>query len=117
MDFDEETREMLGLDDIEEILGQIDQEAEIDTEAMEQEAEAIKAGEDPTNIRSADEVIEEMDEEMPEPDVPESDAGGTDTGGADGADTTDTTDATGADGTDGSDATEGSEREREPEPE
>jgi hypothetical protein len=117
MDFDEETREMLGLDDIEEILGQIDQEAEIDTEAMEQEAEAIKAGEDPTNIRSADEVIEEMDEEMPEPDVPEPDAGGTDTGGADGADTTDTTDATGADGTDGSDATEGSEREREPEPE
>jgi hypothetical protein len=109
MDFDEETREMLGLDDIEEILGQIDQEAEIDTEAMEQEAEAIKAGEDPANIRSADEVIEEMDEEIPDADVPEPDAGsGTD---AAGGDTTDTT------GADGSDTTDGSEREREPEPE
>ena len=100
MDFDEETREMLGLDDIEEILGQIDEEAEIDTEAMEQEAEAIKQGADPTDIRSADEVIEEMDDEMPEPDVPEpepeseSDADG---------------------GTAG--ATDGAESEREPEPE
>jgi regulator of protease activity HflC (stomatin/prohibitin superfamily) len=118
MDFDEETREMLGLDDIEEILGQIDQEAEIDTEAMEQEAEAIKAGEDPANIRSADEVIEEMDEEIPDADIPEPDAGsGVDAGGTGGADTADTTDATGAEGTDGSDATDGSEREREPEPE
>jgi regulator of protease activity HflC (stomatin/prohibitin superfamily) len=63
-DFDEETREMLGLDDIEEILGQIDEEAEIDTEAMEKEAQAVKAGADPTDIRSADDVIEEMDAEM-----------------------------------------------------
>src|SRR6056297_3156819 len=54
-DFDEETRELIGLDDIEEILGQIDEEAEIDTEAMEKEAEAIKSGADPTNIKSADE--------------------------------------------------------------
>jgi regulator of protease activity HflC (stomatin/prohibitin superfamily) len=66
LDFDEETRELLGLDDIEEILGQIDEEAEMDVEAMEQEAQAIKEGEDPANIKSADEVIEEMDEEAPD---------------------------------------------------
>ncbi len=118
LDFDAETREMLGLDDIEEILGQIDQEAEMDVEAMEQEAEAIKQGADPTDIRSADEVIEEMDEEIPDADIPEPDAdSGADAGGAGGADTADTTDATGAEDTDGSDATDGSEREREPEPE
>jgi regulator of protease activity HflC (stomatin/prohibitin superfamily) len=106
MDFDEETREMLGLDDIEEILGQIDEEAEIDTEAMEQEAEAIKQGADPTDIRSADEVIEEMDDEMPEPDVPEPESesepepesGTDDTAAEDGA-------------------TDGEESKREPEPE
>src|SRR6056297_1996110 len=68
LDFDEETRELLGLDDIEEILGQIDEEAEMDVEAMEQEAQAIKEGEDPANIKSADEVIEEMDEEAPDVD-------------------------------------------------
>ncbi|WP_135826533.1 SPFH domain-containing protein [Halorussus ruber] len=66
LDFDEETRELLGLDDIEEILGQIDEEAEMDVEAMEKEAQAIKEGEDPANIKSADEVIEEMDEEDPD---------------------------------------------------
>ncbi|MFC6939266.1 SPFH domain-containing protein [Salinirubellus sp. GCM10025818] len=106
MDFDEETREMLGLDDIEEILGQIDEEAEIDTEAMEQEAEAIKQGADPTDIRSADEVIEEMDDEMPEPDVPEPESesepepesGTDDTAAEDGA-------------------ADGEESKREPEPE
>jgi regulator of protease activity HflC (stomatin/prohibitin superfamily) len=101
MDFDEETREMLGLDDIEEILGQIDQEAEIDTEAMEQEAQAIKAGEDPADIRSADEVIQEMDEEMPEAEVPEPDASTGDGESAESGSTTDTE----------------SEPEREPEPE
>jgi regulator of protease activity HflC (stomatin/prohibitin superfamily) len=105
MEFDAETREMLGLDDIEEILGQIDEEAEMDVEAMEQEAEAIKQGADPTDIRSADEVIEEMDEEIPEADIPEPDAG--DAGGAG--------DVSGADG-EGTDGT-GSERDREPEPE
>ncbi|UPV73021.1 SPFH/Band 7/PHB domain protein [Halorussus limi] len=66
LDFDEETRELIGLDNIEEILGQIDEEAEMDVEAMEQEAQAIKEGEDPANIKSADEVIEEMDEESPD---------------------------------------------------
>jgi len=63
LDFDEETREMLGLDDIEEILGQIDEEAEVDVEAMEEEAQKIKHGQD-AGVDSADEVIEEMDAEI-----------------------------------------------------
>ncbi|MFC6988050.1 SPFH domain-containing protein [Haloplanus sp. GCM10025708] len=62
LEFDEETREMLGLDDIDEMLGQIDEAAEMDVEELEKEAEAIKSGAD-TGIRSADEVIEEAGEE------------------------------------------------------
>ncbi|ELY94153.1 hypothetical protein C483_03275 [Natrialba hulunbeirensis JCM 10989] len=46
LSFDEETRELIGLDDISEIIGEIDEEAEMDVEAMEQEAQAIKEGED-----------------------------------------------------------------------
>ncbi|WP_123538281.1 SPFH domain-containing protein [Halosimplex salinum] len=64
LNFDAETRELIGLDNIEEILGQIDEEAEVDVDAMEQEAQAIKEGKDATNIRDPDEVIEEMDSEM-----------------------------------------------------
>ena len=64
MDFDEETREMLGLDDIEEILGRIDEDAEMDVEQMEAEAEAIKAGADETEIKNANDVIAEMDSDM-----------------------------------------------------
>ncbi|MCO8244506.1 MULTISPECIES: SPFH domain-containing protein [unclassified Haladaptatus] len=64
LDFDGETRELLGLDDIDEILGQIDEEAEMDVEEMEKQAQAIKEGEDKAQIKSADEVIEEMDAEM-----------------------------------------------------
>ena len=68
LEFDQETREMLGLDDIEQIIGQIDEEAQMDVEAMEEQAQAIKEGEDPKNIRSAEEVIDEAaPEEMPEP--------------------------------------------------
>jgi SPFH domain, Band 7 family protein len=68
LEFDQETREMLGLDDIDQIIGQIDEEAEMDVEAMEEQAQAIKEGEDPKNIRSAEEVIDEAGpEEMPEP--------------------------------------------------
>jgi regulator of protease activity HflC (stomatin/prohibitin superfamily) len=66
MDFDSETRELLGLDDIEEILGQIEEETEMDVEQMEQQAQAIKEGADPADIRDPDEVIAEMDEEMPD---------------------------------------------------
>ncbi|ELZ02688.1 SPFH domain-containing protein [Natrialba asiatica] len=43
--FDEETRELIGLDDISEIIGEIE-ETEMDIEAMEQEAQAIQEGED-----------------------------------------------------------------------
>jgi len=64
LNFDETEREMLGLDDIEKILGEIEEDAEIDTEKMEQQAQAIKEGEDPASIRDADEVIEEMDEDL-----------------------------------------------------
>ena len=69
LEFDAETRELLGLDDIEEILGQIEQETEMDVEQMEAQAQAIKEGEDPTDIRDPDEVIEEMDAEEPDIDV------------------------------------------------
>jgi regulator of protease activity HflC (stomatin/prohibitin superfamily) len=61
--FDEETRQMLGLDDIDEILGQIDEAAEMDVEQMEKEAEAIKAGNVDADIKSADEVVAEADQE------------------------------------------------------
>jgi regulator of protease activity HflC (stomatin/prohibitin superfamily) len=65
LDFDAETRELLGLDDIEEILGQIeDEESVIDVEQMEQEAQAVKAGEAGADIKDPDEVIEEMDQEF-----------------------------------------------------
>ena len=73
MDFDDETRELLGLDDIEEILGQIDQEAEMDVEEMEAEAEAIKTGADPAEIKDPDDVIAEMDEEIPDAEVEDGD--------------------------------------------
>ncbi len=63
-EFDEETRELIGLDDIAEIIGEIDQEADMDVEAMEQEAQAIKEGKDPAEISDPDEVIEEMDQEF-----------------------------------------------------
>ncbi|THE66460.1 phosphoesterase, partial [Salinadaptatus halalkaliphilus] len=45
LDFDEETRELIGLDDIAEMIGELE-EAEMDVEAMEQEAKAIQEGED-----------------------------------------------------------------------
>jgi len=64
MEFGEETRELLGLDDIEEILGQIDQAADMDVEQMEQEAQAIKEGADTADIKDPDEVIEEMDQDI-----------------------------------------------------
>ena len=60
-EFDAETRELIGLDDIDEILGQIDEAAEMDVEELEKEAEAIKAGAG-TDLKSADEVISEADQ-------------------------------------------------------
>ncbi len=64
LEFDEETRELIGLDDIAEIIGEIDQEAEMNLEEMEQQAQAIKEGKDPANISDPEEVIEEMDQEF-----------------------------------------------------
>jgi regulator of protease activity HflC (stomatin/prohibitin superfamily) len=46
LEFDEETRELLGLDDIAEMIAGITEEAEPDLEAMEREADAIKQGRD-----------------------------------------------------------------------
>jgi len=70
LDFDAETRELIGLDDIEEILGQIDEAAEMDIEELEQEAEAIKSGSGSgTSIKNADDVIDDADEApSPSPD-------------------------------------------------
>jgi regulator of protease activity HflC (stomatin/prohibitin superfamily) len=42
LEFDDEARTMLGLDDIEEILGQIDEEADVDLEQLEKEARALR---------------------------------------------------------------------------
>ncbi|MXR41215.1 phosphoesterase [Halobaculum sp. WSA2] len=63
LDFDAETREMLGLDDIEDILGEIDEAAQMDTEALEQEAAAVKEGDIGGSIKPADEVVAEADDE------------------------------------------------------
>ena len=68
LDFDEDTRQMLGLDNIDEILGQIDEEADLDVQEMEQEAQAIKEGEDMDTIQDPDEVIGGMDDEFDERD-------------------------------------------------
>jgi regulator of protease activity HflC (stomatin/prohibitin superfamily) len=62
-EFDADTRKMLGLDNIDEILGQIEESAEMDVEELEKEAEAVKSGDAGASIRSADEVIQEMDDE------------------------------------------------------
>ncbi|MEM4781193.1 MAG: SPFH domain-containing protein [Halalkalicoccus sp.] len=64
LDFDDETREMLGLDNRDELLGQIDEEADLDVQEMEQEAQAIKEGEDMDTIQDPDEVIGGMDDEF-----------------------------------------------------
>ncbi len=64
LEFDEETRELIGLDDISEIIGEIDEEAEMDVEAMEQQAQAIKEGQDAAEIKDPNEVIDEMDQEF-----------------------------------------------------
>jgi regulator of protease activity HflC (stomatin/prohibitin superfamily) len=50
--FDAETRELIGLDDIKEILGEIDSAAELDVAELEQQARAVKEGEE--NPKTAD---------------------------------------------------------------
>jgi regulator of protease activity HflC (stomatin/prohibitin superfamily) len=60
LEFDEETRELIGLDDIGEILGEIDEAAEMDLEQLEQEAEAIKSGAS-DDIAAANDIVDEAD--------------------------------------------------------
>ncbi|APX98352.1 SPFH domain-containing protein [Natronorubrum daqingense] len=68
LDFDEETQELIGLNDIAEIVGEIE-ETEIDVEAMEQEAQAIKEGEDMGDTEQAASATEIE----PEPDIDSAD--------------------------------------------
>lgn len=63
MAFDEETRELIGLDNIDEILNQITEEADVDPADLEEKAEAVQRGED-AGLQDAGEVIEEMDAEL-----------------------------------------------------
>ena len=63
LEFDAETRELIGLDDIDDILNQISKEADVDPEKLEEQAEAVQRGED-AGLTSTDEVIEEMDAEL-----------------------------------------------------
>ncbi|WP_254769142.1 SPFH domain-containing protein [Salinilacihabitans rarus] len=44
--FDAETRELIGLDDIAEIVGEIDEEVAVDLEAVERQARAVEKGAD-----------------------------------------------------------------------
>ncbi|GGL72641.1 SPFH domain-containing protein [Halocalculus aciditolerans] len=63
LEFDEETRELLGLDDIDEILNQIEEGAEFDPKEIEEAAQAVKSGED-TGAKSTEDVLSEMDDEL-----------------------------------------------------
>jgi hypothetical protein len=56
---DKKTREMLGLDDIEEIIDEFSNEEDVvDIEQMEEEAQAVKEGESQADIKDPDEIIE-----------------------------------------------------------
>ncbi|WP_435098096.1 SPFH domain-containing protein [Halarchaeum sp. P4] len=63
LEFDEETRELLGLDSIDELLNEISEEADVDPEKLEQKAEEVMAGQD-TGAQETNQVIEEMDAEL-----------------------------------------------------
>jgi regulator of protease activity HflC (stomatin/prohibitin superfamily) len=59
LEFDEETREMLGLDDIQEILGELENEDDIvDLEGMEEEAKKVKRGDTNADIQDPDELLD-----------------------------------------------------------
>ena len=51
LSFDTETRELIGLNNIDEILGEIDEETELNVAEIEQEADAIRSGDMSANIR------------------------------------------------------------------
>ncbi|MFB6152809.1 MAG: phosphoesterase, partial [Halodesulfurarchaeum sp.] len=71
LDFDAETRELLGLDDIDEILQEIGDSVEVEMTDMEEEAQAVSEGATAPDIKSAEEVIEEMDAELEGEEEPE----------------------------------------------
>ena len=78
LEFDGETRELLGLDNIEEILGQIDAATEMDVEELDQEAEAIKQGAS-VDIQNPDEVVDDVDsDEVTAPETDGAPVNGTD---------------------------------------
>jgi len=68
LEFDDETRELIGLDDIADIIGEIDEQAEMDVEAMEQQAQAIKEGQDVGMDPDEPITMSESDDE-PEPEL------------------------------------------------
>jgi len=71
--FDAETRELIGLDDIQEILGEIDAAARMDVDELEQQAKAVKDGDasvEPSEGVGGMTTDEERDAEPePEPDL------------------------------------------------
>ena len=66
LEFDRETRDLLGVDDIENMLGEIEQEADMDVEKMEQQAQAVKEGKSAAKIKEPDEAIEEVEDKFDE---------------------------------------------------
>ncbi len=64
LEFDEETRALLGLDNIEELIGQIDEEAEVDVEEMEEAVQAVKEGVDADLGDPADSLTDVEDEDV-----------------------------------------------------
>ncbi|OAQ53712.1 hypothetical protein HTG_05480 [Natrinema mahii] len=68
LEFDDETRELIGLDDIADIIGEIDEQAEMDVEAMEEQARAIKEGQDVGMEAEEPITMSETDDE-PEPEL------------------------------------------------
>jgi regulator of protease activity HflC (stomatin/prohibitin superfamily) len=74
LEFDAETRELIGLDDITEILGEIDEASQMDIEELEQQAKAVQGG---------DADIEGVDSNGADADMEDVDSSGA---GVDGAD-------------------------------
>jgi regulator of protease activity HflC (stomatin/prohibitin superfamily) len=63
LDFDADTRELLGIDDIEQTLTQLTDEADMDGAEIDQNTESITDG-DAVDIKDPDAVIEEMDAQV-----------------------------------------------------
>lgn len=76
LDFDAESREMLGLEEIEDIRGQVDKDAEVDLEEMQAQAKAVKEGSAGADIRDPDEAIEQIDQEVDDGTQSNGDGGG-----------------------------------------